>query len=109
MKIINHNFKLPYNPIILELQIYCKKMILNPGCNGIVNLFDLKKRVLQHTSLISLSYSNSDFEHIYYEVCTNLTHQVFKINYHDETFVTIVARKKEFEFAFKDFDACRFN
>jgi hypothetical protein len=109
MKIIDQNFKLPGNPVILELQIYCKKLILNPSCMEISNLFDLKKRVQQHTSLIGLNYADTHFEYIYYEVSSNLTHDVFKVTYNEEAYITITARKKEFEFAFKDFDAGRFN
>ncbi len=109
MKIINHDFKSPHNPIILELQIYCKKLMLNSDCNGIVNLFDLKRRMQQHTALISLNYSDSCLEDIYYQVYSHLTQEVFRVTYKGEIFIKIVARKKQFEFAFKDLDASRFN
>ena len=109
MKIIHHNFRIPYNPVILELQIYCKKVILAPKEHGITNLFDLKKRVQEQTSLIFLTYAISEFEEIHYEVRSNLTHEVFKVIHSNEVFISITARKKEFEFAFKDFDASRFN
>ncbi|UOE48774.1 hypothetical protein MTO98_30710 [Mucilaginibacter sp. SMC90] len=109
MKIINHDFTLPHNPIILELQIYCKKLMLNPDCNGIVNLFDLRRRVQQHTALISFNYSDSYLEDISYQVSSHLTQEVFTVTYKGEIFIKIIARKKQFEFAFKDLDASRFN
>lgn len=109
MKIIEFNFKMPLNPLVLELQIYCKKLILSTDDTCIVNLYDVRKRMQAKAELISVNYPYSECEYIRYEIRTSMTVEMFHLIHNDEIFISLTSRKREFEFAFKDIDNSRYN
>lgn len=109
MKIITFQFRLPLNPILLELQVYCKKLILSVDENGIADLYDFKRTMQHQQSLISLNYFVVIPDDIHYQLRSSLTCERLNIICNGETFISVTSRKKEFELAFKDLDSSRYN
>ncbi len=109
MKIVSFQFQASHNPLILELQIYLKKLILSTDKLSISNLYELRKKLYHHAALTSLDHSVSEAEYIRMEIRSSLTFETLQVIYNGAIFVYLTARKKEFQFAFRDLDRGRFN
>ncbi|WP_330860819.1 hypothetical protein [Mucilaginibacter sp.] len=109
MKILSFQFQASQNPLILDLQIYLKKLILSTDKHSISNLYELRKEMYHHAALARLDHPVSEVEDIHMKIYAFLTCEVLEVIYNDAICVSLTSRKKEFQCAFRDLDRGRFN
>ncbi|MEO3405467.1 hypothetical protein AAFN85_16270 [Mucilaginibacter sp. CAU 1740] len=104
MKVLSITFTPPANHIIATLQDQCRILLLHILKDKITIVHQLKQVVAMETAELYTQHPEARFEHITFEVSSNLTYETFTILRDGKEIVTLKARKSAFEYAFRDYD-----